>query len=119
MAVDGTDPRVVAGGGARSSRLARARVAGRPSLVRTARRLGGHHTHDPEQYRPEGEKAAWAAESDPIPKLRSRDPGRGPADEAALTEPEAAARTDVRDAAATAAEAPAADPETLEQHVYA
>jgi TPP-dependent pyruvate/acetoin dehydrogenase alpha subunit len=88
-------------------------------VVATARRLGGHHTHDPEHYRPEGEKAAWAAEADPIPKLRSAILKEGLADEETLTQLEADARTDVRDAALSAADAPASDPATLEHHVYA
>ena len=117
-AVDGTDPRAVRTKVAAA--VTRARGGGGPTLVvATARRLGGHHTHDPEQYRPEGEKAAWIAESDPIPKLRGAILAEGLADEAALADAEAAARTDVREAAQAAAEQPAADPSTLEHHVYA
>ena len=116
--VDGTDPRLVQGAVAEA--VGRAREGGGPSLVvATARRLGGHHTHDPEHYRPEGEKAAWAAEADPIPKLRSAILAEGLAGEEALTRIEAEARGDVRDAARSAAEAPASDPATLEHHVYA
>jgi len=43
----------------------------------------------------------------------------GLAGEEALTGAEADARAEVRNAALTAAEAPAADAATLEQHVYA
>jgi TPP-dependent pyruvate/acetoin dehydrogenase alpha subunit len=118
IAVDGTDPRTVAE--AVADAAARARGGGGPTLiVATARRLGGHHTHDPEHYRPEGEKAAWATEADPIPKLRSMILAEGIAGEDALAEAEATARELVRDAARSAAKAPAADPATLEHHVYA
>lgn len=118
VAVDGTDPRVVQA--AVLEAASRAREGGGPTLlVCAARRLSGHHTHDPEHYRPEGEKAEWAAQADPIPKLRAAILADDLADESGLTELEASARTDVRAAAAAAAEAPAADPDTLEQHVYA
>ncbi len=90
-AVDGTDPRAMCAAVAEA--VFRARGGDGPTLVvATARRLGGHHHHDPEHYRPEGEKAAWAAESDPIPQLRSVILGESLADEAALKEAEAAAR---------------------------
>ena len=69
-------------------------------------------------YQPAGEKAAWIAESDPIPKLRGAILAEGLADEAALADAETAARADVRAAAQVAAEQPAADPSTLEHHVY-
>jgi TPP-dependent pyruvate/acetoin dehydrogenase alpha subunit len=118
VAVDGTDPRPVEAAVADAAE--RARDGGEPSLVvATARRLAGHHTHDPEHYRPEGEKAAWAAEADPIPKLRSAIMAEGLAGDEALTRIEAEAREAVRDAARCAAEAPASDPATLEHHVYA
>jgi TPP-dependent pyruvate/acetoin dehydrogenase alpha subunit len=117
-AVDGTDPGAVRA--AVASAAARAREGGGPTLiVAAARRLAGHHTHDAEQYRPEGEKAAWAAEADPIPKLRSAILAEGLADQDALDQTEAGARTDVRDAALSAAEQPASDPVALERHVYA
>jgi TPP-dependent pyruvate/acetoin dehydrogenase alpha subunit len=118
VAVDGTDPRLVQA--AVADAVARAREGGGPTLiVATARRLGGHHTHDPEHYRPEGQKAAWAAEADPIPKLRRAILDEGLADDGALAQLEADARAGVRDAAVSAAAAPASDPGTLERHVYA
>lgn len=118
VAVDGTDPRAVCE--AVAGAATRAREGGGPTLVvATARRLAGHHTHDAEHYRPDGEKAAWASEADPIPKLRGLILAERLADEDALTEAESAARADVRAAARSAAEAPAADPVTLEHHVYA
>jgi TPP-dependent pyruvate/acetoin dehydrogenase alpha subunit len=118
VAVDGTDLRMVEQ--ATAAAADRARGGGGPTLVvATARRLGGHHTHDPEHYRPEGEKAAWAAAADPIPKLRAAILAEGLAGEAALTEAELGARADVRAAAESAAAAAPADPATLEQHVYA
>jgi TPP-dependent pyruvate/acetoin dehydrogenase alpha subunit len=117
-AVDGTDVRAMRATVAAG--VTRARDGGGPTLVvATARRLSGHHTHDPEHYRPEGERAAWIAESDPIPKLRGAILAEGLADEAALVEAETVARTDVREAAQAAAKQPAADPKTLDQHVYA
>ena len=49
---------------------ARARAGDGPTLVvATARRLAGHHTHDAEQYRPEGEKARMGR------RVGSRSPG--------------------------------------------
>ena len=116
--VDGTDPRAVHSTVAGA--VARAREGGGPTLiVATACRLAGHHTHDPEQYRPQGEKAEWAERADPIPKLRRVILAEALADEEALATAEAAARADVRAAAESAAKAPAADPATLEHHVYA
>ena len=117
IGVDGTDPRIVQA--AVADAAARAREGGGPTLiVARARRLAGHHTHDPEQYRPEGEKDAWALEADPIPRLRGAILAEGLAGEAALAAAEAAGRADVRAAAQAAATAPMADPATLEQHVY-
>ena len=118
IAVDGTDPRAVHAKVAGA--VARARDGDGPTLiVATARRLAGHHTHDPEHYRPPGEKADWAKEADPIPKLRRVILAEGLADEDALAKTEAAVRADIRAAAKSAAKAPAADPATLEHHVYA
>ncbi len=117
VAVDGTDLEAVHA--AAGAAAAHARDGGGPTLlVCTTRRLSGHHTHDPETYRPKGEKAAWAAESDPISRLRERLLAEGAADEAALTEIDASARVEVRAAARTAAEQPPSDPAELEQHVY-
>ena len=98
---------------------ARARAGEGPTLVvATARRLAGHHTHDAEQYRPEGEKARWAEESDPITRLRAAILGEGLADEDELAQIEGGARADVRAAAGAAATQPPSDPVRLEQHVY-
>jgi pyruvate dehydrogenase E1 component alpha subunit len=117
VAVDGTDPRAVrdAVGGA----VDRARSGeGATLVVATARRLAGHHTHDAERYRPEGEKARWAGEADPIPKLRAAILAERLAGDETLAEVEATARADVRAAADAAAAAPPSDPARLEQHVH-
>ena len=117
VAVDGGDLRAVRE--TVSEAAARARAGGGPTLVvATARRLAGHHTHDAEQYRPEGEKARWAEESDPIIRLRAAILGEGLADEDELARIEGDARADVRTAADAAAAQPASDPAQLEQHVY-
>jgi pyruvate dehydrogenase E1 component alpha subunit len=118
VAVDGTDPPLV--NAAVADATGRARGGGGPTLVvATARRLAGHHTHDPEHYRPAGEKAAWAAEWDPITKVRRAILEERLADEAELRHVDADARAEVRAAATAAAEGPASDPATLERHVYA
>ena len=117
MAVDGGDPHAVRE--TVSEAAARARAGEGPTLVvATARRLAGHHTHDAEQYRPEGEKARWADESDPITRLRADILGEGFADEDELARIEGDARAEVRAAADAAATQPASDPGRLEQHVY-
>jgi TPP-dependent pyruvate/acetoin dehydrogenase alpha subunit len=117
VAVDGGDPRAVRETVAAAAD--RARAGDGPTLVvATARRLAGHHTHDAEQYRPEGEKARWAEEADPITRLRAALLGEGLATEDELAAIEGDTRADVRAAADAAAAQPPSDPDRLEQHVY-
>jgi pyruvate dehydrogenase E1 component alpha subunit len=117
LAVDGADPQAVRD--TVSDAVERAREGGGPTLiVATARRLAGHHTHDAEGYRPEGEKARWADESDPIPRLRTVILAADTAGVDELAALEADARTEVRAAAETAAAGDASDPARLELHVH-
>lgn len=114
--VDGTDPAAVHEVVTRAA--ARAREGGGPTLIEAhVRRLGGHHTHDPEQYRPEGEKAAWAEAADPLPRLRA-----ALASDKASEQRLATAEQEVEAAIDAAFErglaAPPADPATVLEHVY-
>jgi TPP-dependent pyruvate/acetoin dehydrogenase alpha subunit len=114
--IDGAD--VAAVDEAVRTAAGRARSGEGPTLVvATTRRLEGHHTHDPEQYRPEGEKESWA-QADPLIRLRSALVSTGGASSETLDEADAGALVRVREAAATAASWPASDPATVIDHVY-
>jgi TPP-dependent pyruvate/acetoin dehydrogenase alpha subunit len=117
VAVDGAD--VAAVHEVVGTAAVRARRGDGPTLiVATTRRLEGHHTHDAEQYRPDGEKESWA-QDDPLGRLRSVLIATGRADSAALDDADETARVGVREAAATAAAWDASDPATVTGHVYA
>jgi pyruvate dehydrogenase E1 component alpha subunit len=115
--VDGTRPELVREAVARAA--ARARAGEGPTLIEAhVRRLGGHHTHDPEQYRPEGEKETWVAASDPVALLRAElAKGRGGEQQVATVESEVEAT--LAAALERAQAAPTADPASLLEHVYA
>ena len=117
IAVDGTD--LAAVHAAVGTAAQRARAGQGPSLLVCAtRRLGGHTTHDPEVYRPAGEKAAWSAEGDPLARLHTLLTESGAAGAEQLESLATEVRDHVRAAAQAAREAPTSDPATLEQHLY-
>lgn len=114
--IDGNDPEAVRT--AVRAAVRRARAGGGPALLELmTQRLVGHYIGDVEQYRRPGElDAARAAE--PIVRLRKSLAEQG-IPESTLADAEAAARTEMDQAAEAALAAPVADPSTAKEHVYA
>jgi TPP-dependent pyruvate/acetoin dehydrogenase alpha subunit len=113
--VDGADPREIHDAVRRAAR--RARAGEGPTLLDVhVRRLEGHHTHDPEHYRPSGQKAAWHA-ADPMIGLRQRLRAEG-SDEAVIVRLENEVQGMIDAAVARARLAKPADPGSVLAHVY-
>jgi TPP-dependent pyruvate/acetoin dehydrogenase alpha subunit len=113
--VDGTDPLAIYDAVKRAAR--RARAGQGPTLLEVrARRLEGHHTHDVEHYRPDGEKAAWH-EGDPLSLLRAR-LVQGGVEEAEIASVERETETAIDDGITRAEDSPLPDPASVLEHVY-
>jgi pyruvate dehydrogenase E1 component alpha subunit len=96
----------------------RARAGGGPILIEAmTERLVGHYIGDAQTYRPAGD-LDQALAGEPIVRLADRLHDVGVGDEE-LRSVEAEARTAIADALADALAAPHADPETVEEHLYA
>jgi TPP-dependent pyruvate/acetoin dehydrogenase alpha subunit len=96
----------------------RARLGEGPTLIDVrARRLEGHHTHDPEHYRPAHEKAAWR-EADPLLLLRRQVVAAETTDEE-LAELEREVDAANEQALACARSSPPSDPDSVTDHLYA
>ncbi len=95
----------------------RARRGNGPTLI-DARvlRLEGHHTHDPEHYRPRGEKARWH-ETDPLARLRSRLVEDGHSADAVDAVEREVDRANER-ALESARASPLPDPRSVTQHLH-
>jgi pyruvate dehydrogenase E1 component alpha subunit len=114
--VDGTSPELVHEAVARAA--ARAREGAGPTLIEArVRRLAGHHTHDPEHYRPEGERETWLSASDPLVRVRT-ELAEGGTSEQVLAAIEQEAEASLEAALERAQAAPVADPATVLEHVY-
>jgi pyruvate dehydrogenase E1 component alpha subunit len=113
--VDGVDPSAIHDAVKRAAQ--RARDGHGPTLleVRT-RRLEGHHTHDVEHYRPDGEKAAWQ-EDDSLSLLRHRLLADG-AREESIAGVERDVLSAIDEAVARADASPPADAATVLEHVH-
>ena len=116
VTVDGSDVRAVHEVVAAAAD--RARSGKGPTFIDVhVRRLEGHHTHDPEHYRPKDEKAAWRAE-DPLATFRRQLLTAGTAPDAlARLEREVDEANERALARATAS--PPSDPGSVAEHLYA
>jgi pyruvate dehydrogenase E1 component alpha subunit len=113
--VDGTDVRAVHE--AVASAAARARSGSGPTFIEArVRRLEGHHTHDPEHYRPKDEKAQWHA-ADPLARLKS-DVVRAGHDAGDVERVERAVDDDIELALERARSSPPPDPESIADHLH-
>jgi TPP-dependent pyruvate/acetoin dehydrogenase alpha subunit len=115
VTVEGSDVRAVHEAVAKAAE--RARRGKGPTLIEAqVRRLEGHHTHDPEHYRPEGEKIAWR-EHDPLTLLRAKlvDTGTG---EDVLTALERDVEAAMNDALAGAVASQPSDASSVLEHLY-
>lgn len=113
--VDGADVDAVRVAVARAAERARS-GAGPTFLDCRVRRLAGHHTHDPEHYRPEGEAGRWA-KHDPLPRVRDKLKEHGESDDS-LDQIDEQVEADLEAALERARAAPPADPAELTTHVY-
>ncbi|WP_422771097.1 thiamine pyrophosphate-dependent dehydrogenase E1 component subunit alpha [Plantactinospora sp. WMMC1484] len=114
--VDGNDPAQVRAAAAEA--VDRARGGAGPTLLELmTERLVGHYIGDAEQYRPAGE-VERALTREPIARLRAALAATG-VGAAELDAAESRARAEIDRAAEAALAAPAADPTTAREHVYA
>jgi pyruvate dehydrogenase E1 component alpha subunit len=113
--VDGADVQAVHDAVAEAAARAR-RGSGPTFLDVRVRRLEGHHTHDPEHYRPKDEKALWHA-ADPLPRLRL-DVLRAGNEVGEVESLERAVDGDTELALERARSSPAPAPETIAEHLY-
>ncbi len=113
--VDGANPLAVHDAVRRAADRARSNAG--PTLLDVhVRRLEGHHTHDPEHYRPEGQKQEWQA-ADPMRLIRAKVRETGLSEDAIATV-ERDVEGAIDDAAAQALKSPPADPRSALEHVY-
>jgi TPP-dependent pyruvate/acetoin dehydrogenase alpha subunit len=114
--VDGSDVQAVHE--AVVSAADRARRGKGPAFIDVrVRRLEGHHTHDPEHYRPKDEKAAWW-EADPLAMLR-RQVLAGGTDHGELDELERQLDVANEEALVRAKTSAPSDPNSVAEHLYA
>jgi len=115
--VDGNDP--VAMWEAAKEAVDRARRGEGPTLIEAMTfRFMGHLIGDPDEHWGEGEKEAALAK-DPVPALREQLLSKGLADEAQLTEIEAAVNKEIEEAIAFAEQSPLPDLAELNTDVLA